>query len=281
MVKRFQRDVEERRWDELRSRAIIREIDLEPHFEEYDEYLILNEDARVDYESARSSIRNIISHVILLSIYRYTPPRDRRANKVIIENPRDHWYGEIKEFIKDFRQAISITDFNELGNTNAKNRITDNLNKIYDDSMNKVLKEVADSIEKGEDQKFFDGEIPTVIRVGLPRFFSKTRSRSNLIIPDHVINAFKEYFEIPETSPWIIDNFLAVKLPEEFPNYERARNADVVAKRIRGRYKRTLSRNNAVQDNLTQVSNFEEMNAEKYFRDSVKENLLDKLTKRD
>ena len=262
--RRFYPDIGKRRWDELHSRSIIQEVDYASEYLD-DEDSILNEFAQVELKKAKGIVEILISHLILISVC-----RDKRS--------RDHWIGEVKGFIQDFRDAVDIDNFGDHGNTNIQNRIAEKLGEIYDRAMLKVFEEVADSIIKGRYGDFFDYDtvIPSVLLNALRKY---GMSDGKVRILDSTLSKFKECLGIPAESPWTLVDILSVKLPEDFESENsRAQRFDLLSKKARGREGRMFK---GVADEFERCSQREEMEAYDNFRHSLQKNVLDLFQKRD
>ena len=194
MSEKFYWDYESKKW---RHEEIVHVVNgEEEHFDEYDEHLWLDESARSDYETARILTVGLISRLILFQICH---------DKELI----DQWNSEISNLIRQFKTVI-----NKNENDDLQSRIDENLDIIYDDAMIYVLEEVGNSIENGESEKFFEDEISEEIRSEILKAYRLMKS--NRRIPNDFIGIFKEYLNISEKSPWIVADFLKIKLPEDF-----------------------------------------------------------------
>lgn len=165
------------------------------HFDEYDEYLWTDENARVTYETARVLTVDLMSYLTLIQMC-----KDQELYK--------HWNSEIVNLLRQFKMIINTNETNDL-----QSRIDENLDIIYDDAMIAVLEEVGNSVENGESEKFFKDEISKEIQAEILKAFRLIGA--NRKISKDLIDRFKDCLGIPEKSPWEVVDFLTVAFHED------------------------------------------------------------------
>ncbi|MBR1420635.1 MAG: hypothetical protein IJ575_06245 [Selenomonadaceae bacterium] len=82
--------------------------------------------------------------------------------------------------------------------------------------MDKVFEELGYSIEdKRYKRSFFNGKIPRDIRQDFLKIISiteKDKYSNDRPIPRDISNRLRKYFDLPEQSPWRVEDFLSVNL---------------------------------------------------------------------
>lgn len=245
MFKQFIPDLRPRNWhfDNFDSPIFIADIE----YDQYDDYLGLDESAEPDYETAESQTKNLISHLILVA---------RFPNAY----SRSHWISEIKNFVRLLRKAVCVNERNRLGSTNVRSDITENLDAIYDKAMLKVLEEVVSSGD-GIPMKF-RAESKKMLDIITTSFVSSERA---------VLDKLKFHLRLPKKSPWTLEDFLYFKLPEDYKEKEIRQFA--IDSRGRGR-----GRSKFVEIPYKDMQKIE-IQAERNFKESLDEDLLGKLPK--
>ena len=184
----------ERNLDDNLFQFILRETDDEQENpDEQDDQLLL-ESVKADSNKANNFAEELMSHLILFSLYRDT-------------DSREHWIIEITAFLKSFKEAVGADD-NDKGNTNIMALVSKELDKTYDNAMKKIVKEISDSV---------GDTMPKNIRQKLSKALSimKNDKYNNRTIPTNILRDLKKYFDIPELSPWTVEDFLSVKIAKK------------------------------------------------------------------
>ena len=87
---------------------------------------ILQEMAKKDYATATSATINLMEHLLYILI---APNNDAK----------NHWIGEIGNFLKLFRDGVGVSKINKNGNTNIKNNLAQEWQKSYEKARRKVI----------------------------------------------------------------------------------------------------------------------------------------------